>query len=115
MEKLGGMGDGTVMRQCSDPGRVKAPQADPSKSPEEACGPDRAGANSWRQRGKRVRGLPALCWLGERPAWSSPRGSGPRPGNERVPEMGATLSGEGAGVWGQWLRAMSTPTCPGPI
>lgn len=60
-------------------------------------------------------GAPSSGPGGREVSMQSPRGSHPRPGNERVPEMGAMLSREKARAWGQWLPAMSTPTCPSPI
>lgn len=103
------------MRQYRDPGWVKAPQASPRRQrPGEASWPaDQVTAA--RGRGeeavrKEGAGAPSSGPGGREVSMQSLRGSHPRPGNERVPEMGAMLSREKARAWGQWL-----PTCPSPI
>lgn len=80
---------------------------------EEASGPGRTGSSPGGRQGRGSVGEGQLAGRGQR----GPPSGTPVPGQATR----ACLKWEpcflerGAGVWGQWLRAMSTPTCPSPV
>lgn len=109
------------MRQCSDPRGVKAHQADPRQE---------SGGGIWawqnRQQPQEADREEAVWEKGEGAPSPALAGRGQRGTPSGTPVPGQATRGclkwepcfleRGAGtVWGQWLRAVSTPTCPCPV